>query len=177
MRTLSLYLKWIIMVSIFGTLMVISKQILNLHLFKANVEKQLFYDISLPNDIGFYHYLLMEIFVCFSLLYLIYHLNTFRKVTNDFSEDLIFSKKNSKELRSVGLGLLSFTAVAGIFKVVTSCYYFFKTSPAFLSSDNPDISYNTGYAIGYSISQIIYFMPILIIAFLVLLIVELIKNG
>lgn len=176
MKTISFYLRFLTYVLIFGCILFIVTRVFSVFEF-PNFRVSSILGESLPTSLSYSLYCIIISICCLSMFYLIYHLNIFRKVITDFYNDLVFSDKNGRQLYSIGCGLIIFTIVIGLLKLILGiCFY--ESIISEISSSENALPYNAGYIFGRNLAKTLFLtIPILCISLIFLLLSELIKKG
>lgn len=182
MKSISFNIRFLTWVLIVGTILVILSKVWNELLFLESEKEFRLLGIVLPAQINPTIYKGLIVLYCFSLVFILFHLNTFRKVMTDFYNDLIFSNQNGIQLRQIANGILYFTIFLEIFKIFLGIYSlpFLKVDELAvpLNHFHNDPAYKNGYIfgriLGRSLSTI---LPFLIISQAILLLSEMIKKG
>ena len=182
MKSISFNIRFLTWVLIVATIFMIIARVWNKVIFLASDSEFRLLGISIPPQIGPTMYKSVVGLYCLSLTFLIYHLNTFRKVMTDFYNDLIFSYKNGLQLRQIANGVLYFAIFMAIFKIILGVY---SSNPLNVITIDHSEVYNHGlthnhqaYLFGYNIGRTIWiFLPILIISQVISLVSEMIKKG
>jgi hypothetical protein len=127
------------------------------------------YDIKFPKNINNYGMWLSNVLIFLLLIYLSSLLFTIIKIAINLNKNLLFTKKNSKQLYSVGIGTIVFTLLLIFIQVPLELSILInKTGP------KETYSYYLGSAFGFIIAKRLY---LFVIAIFILIISSLIKSG
>ena len=160
-----------LLIVLFGTIL---NQLLLINKFEKLQTKKVPFGTVMNDNVDFQSYFICSIMACVLLIYLAYHLNIFRQVTNDFKKEMIFSPSNGKQLIKVGQGVLLFSIFAGLFKWIIEAYVHYNN----IVNDSLSLAYNTGRAFGFGMAVSLKFIaPFILISLFVLLIGRLIEKG
>tara|TARA_R110002051_G_scaffold182304_1_gene251917 strand:+ start:109 stop:663 length:555 start_codon:yes stop_codon:yes gene_type:complete len=130
-------------------------------------------NISAPESISFEAYRVLSFITAIPLVYLLFQLNTFRKVAKNLERNSVFDTKSGSSLNSVANGLFYFILSAGIIKFFLEgyCQYI-------ISEPNQRLLVRLGESMGFGIIQtLIYISPIAVVAIFVKIIAILVSEG
>lgn len=183
MKKLTLPLLWLNILLSLGIIYFLIKQIKDLYHFTMNnqVKREILFGMRLPDEAGSSWYIIMSVVSFILLIYLVYILNIFRKITIDLSNNLIFTHENGVQMSKIGKGLLFFGIALSILKTTLNFLFYFNSSEL-KPHDSYEIGRSFGYTLGFglgSLFQIILTVvfPIFIVALFLMVISYLIKTG
>ena len=178
MKKSALILKWFIIVFSLRLIYLICRQIWFViqSYGTDSIEKDVFFGIKTPEDLSYTGYLLVSVFCCAILIYLLFILNLFRRVVQDLVINQIFISKNAEQLVKIGKRLFIFGIILVLIQLAL------RTSPVIAVFLKNDVPYSMGYMMGYSLGFFIKFLfstgfPIFISALFLFIIAKLINEG
>jgi hypothetical protein len=157
MKKFALSLKWMNIFLSVGIVYLILKQFKRIFqlLINNNIERKLFFGIEIPNVINDKWYLIILIFSSCLLIYLIFTLNLFRKITDDLLKNQIFSIRNGVELAKVGKRLFVFGIILVGLQIMLYLSYSSSEIASHLKTFEHSSSYSFGYHFGYILGSVL----------------------
>lgn len=182
MKSISFNIRFLTWVLIVGCVFIILWKVWNEIIFLDSESDYKLLGVTIPSKISYTTYKFLTALYCISIAFIIFHINTFRKVMTDFFDDLIFSDQNGLQQRQISNGILYFAIFISIFKIIIGTYssnslgvYTTSHSEGLLQNlSHTNLSFLFGYNTGRTLWT---FLPLLIISQVILLISEMIKKG
>ena len=171
MKTLSKFLKWFTVLFLLRILYLVILQIQNFYfLFIDKLEKlNMILNVSYPENINKNVLLFISIIMLGLLLYLIYNLFIFIKVSNSLNRNSVFKERNAAQLFIIGKSLIIFNSILILIKIPLKFMFLLNDN-----SMNQGNSYYFGYSLGYIIPKNLY---LFITGIFILIIAHLIRSG
>lgn len=130
-------------------------------------------NISVPESISLDTFRILSWITAIPLVYLLFQLNTFRKIAKNLENNSIFYAKSGASLNSVANGLFYFILYSGILKFFLEGYCYFITS-----EPERRILNRLGGAMAEGLIQtLIYVSPIVVFTIFIKIIATLIREG
>ena len=151
--------------------------IINRILICSNILKQKYFDIGLnitvPETTSYSTYCIFSLITTFPLIYLIFQLIAFRKISKKLEQNLIFDSESGTNLNSVANGFFYFILFASITKLFLGTYINYTNNQS-----TGRIGELIGIAMGESIfDTILFILPMLVITLFVKIIALLLMHG
>lgn len=173
MKKYAKYLNFIISVIILKIILdIIYRILVSLKIFELK-HFDIGLHINLPTTTSFSTFCILSLITALPLIYLIFQLIAFRKISKKLEQNLIFDNKSGTDLNSVANGFFCFILFAGLIKLFIGTYINYINNETM-----GRITELIGIAMGESIiDTLLYLPPMLVITLFVKIIAILLMHG